>query len=339
MPLFHRALGLTIATILIAISASAAPSLVAQEKFSRPGPADKPTAIRMAIVILDLDNVDGAAQSFNASVYYEMRWHDERLVREEPGRRLFKIHEIWTPRIILANERSASRTMPEIFEVNPDGEVTYTQRISGSFSQPLDFREFPFDTQALAITFVSTLFDQSEVKLVPDLNFSTAISDRLSIPNWRVLSTSIKRTPYKVVSTEIGQPALTFSFSVKRIPYYYLIFIVLPLIVVVAMSWVVFWIEATDVGTRIAIAMTSMLTLIAYRFAMSGELPKISYLTRMDILVVGSTLIVFLALLSVVTTSWMVRNNRLKRARAINQSSRYAFPLAFAALTGVSLVI
>lgn len=336
--MYRVALRLTVAAILVAILTSSPPSLLAQESISRPGPADKPTTVRIAVVILDVDNVNGAAQSFDANVYYEVRWRDERLVRDQPGDRLFKIGEIWTPRIILANEQRAWRTMPEFYEVSPDGEVTYTQRVWGSFSQPLDLREFPFDTQRFKILFVSTRFDQSEIRLVSDPKFSTVIADRLSVPNWRVLSTSIDLSAYKVVAEEAGQPAFTFSFTAKRVVNYYLIFIVLPLVLIVAMSWIVFWIDATEMGTRFSIAITSMLTLIAYRFAVAGELPNISYLTRMDVFMVGSTVLVFSALLAVATSSRLVHRDKVERARAINRVSRYAFPGAYTALTVASFV-
>jgi hypothetical protein len=334
--MYRVALSLTVAAILVAIPAFFPSSLLAQESISRPGPADKPTTIHMAVVIIDVDNVDGAEQSFDANVYYEVRWRDERLVQEQPGDRHFKIGEIWTPRIILSNEQRTWRTMPEIYEVSPNGEVTYTQRIWGSFSQQLVLRDFPFDTQQFEITFVSTRFGQSEVKLVSDPNFSTVISDRLSVPSWRLLSTSIDLSPYKIVAEEAGQPAFTFSFTAQRIANYYLIFMVLPLVLILGMSWIVFWIDATEMSLRFGLASTSMLTLIAYRFAMASELPNISYLTRMDIFMVGSTVLVFLALLAVAISSRLVHHDRVELARVINRASRYAFPGVFAVLAGAS---
>ena len=81
-----------------------------------------------------------------------------------------------------------------------------------------------------------------------------------------------------------------------------------------------------------------MLTLIAYRFAVAGELPNISYLTRMDVFMVGSTVLVFSALLAVATSSRLVHRDKVERARAINRVSRYAFPGAFTALTVASFV-
>ena len=310
--------------------------LVAQEAVIRPGPENEPTQVRIAVVVLDLDSVDGAAQSFDANVYYEIRWRDERLVQDGPGTRFFNVSEIWTPRVIMANRERAWPTMPDIYEVTPNGEVTYIQRIWGSFMQPLDLRDFPFDAQTFSIVFVSVNFDQSEVRLVPDPIFSTDIADRLSVPDWRVLSSFVDTSPYKATSEEKGQPSFTFTLTAKRIASYYVIYIILPLILIVAMSWMVFWVDPTQTGTRISVAITSMLTLIAYRFAVAGDLPHVSYLTRMDLLMVCSTALVFSTLVAVVVTSTLARHGQVERARKIDNASCYAFPGVFAIIIATS---
>jgi hypothetical protein len=50
--------------------------------------------------------------------------------------------------------------------------------------------------------------------------------------------------------------------------------VILPLILIVAMSWIVFWIDPEESGIQISVAITTMLTLIAYRFAVGADLPK-----------------------------------------------------------------
>ena len=48
--------------------------------------------------------------------------------------------------------------------------------------------------------------------------------------------------------------------------------------------------------------MTSMLTLIAYRFAIDSQLPPLPYMTRLDVFILTSTLLVFFSLIEVVVT-------------------------------------
>jgi gamma-aminobutyric acid receptor subunit beta len=69
-----------------------------------------------------------------------------------------------------------------------------------------------------------------------------------------------------------------FEFHATRLAQYYLLKVILPLLLIVMMSWTVFWIDPTNGGPQISVAVTSMLTLIAYRFAIGSEVPKLPIL-------------------------------------------------------------
>ena len=77
-------------------------------------------------------------------------------------------------------------------------------------------------------------------------------------------------------------------FTAQRYTTNYVLKIILPLFMIVAMSWIVFWINPEQAGTQIGVATTSMLTLIAYRFMVGGTMPPVPYLTRMDYFIFGS---------------------------------------------------
>ena len=52
---------------------------------SRPGPAGAPTEVKLAILIIDIDDISGAEQNFTANVYTEAVWHDPRLAHDGAG--------------------------------------------------------------------------------------------------------------------------------------------------------------------------------------------------------------------------------------------------------------
>ena len=112
---------------------------------------------------------------------------------------------------------------------------------------------------------------------------------------------------------------------------------VLVLILIVAMSWIVFWVHPKESGTQIGVATTSMLTLIAYRFMVGGEIPAVPYLTRLDSFILTSTLLVFAALMQAVITSIMANREHLKAALWMDRTCRIVFPSLFAALTYYAL--
>ena len=106
------------------------------------------------------------------------------------------------------------------------------------------------------------------------------------------------------------------------------------MILVVMMSWAAFWVQRDQIGVRIGVATSSILTLIAHRFVLSSQLPRLPYMTRMDYFTVGSTFLVFMALVGVVATSYLAAINRNRTTNQLDLWARGAFPVAFLLLLG-----
>ena len=121
--------------------------------------------------------------------------------------------------------------------------------------------------------------------------------------------------------------------------HHYVIKAITPLALIVMMSWVVFWIDPKQVPNQLSVAVTTVLTLIAYHIALSGRLPEIPYLTHMDKFLFTSTVLVFMALIEVVITSHLASLNKLQLAHRIDLTARWAFPLLFISALGFSFLI
>jgi len=96
------------------------------------------------------------------------------------------------------------------------------------------------------------------------------------------------------------------------------------------MSWAVFWIDPSEGGSQIGVAVTSMLTLIAYRFAIDTQLPRLPYMTRLDAFILISTLLVFFSLIEVLLTTILDNKEQKARAKTIDRYCRVIFPVIFA---------
>jgi len=96
------------------------------------------------------------------------------------------------------------------------------------------------------------------------------------------------------------------------------------------MSWSVFWIDPTTSSSQISVAVTSMLTLIAYRFAVDSQLPRLPYMTRLDALFLTSTLLVFFSLIEVLATTILDSKQQAEQAKKIDRYCRIIFPVIFA---------
>ena len=303
----------------------------------RPDEWRGPTKVHFLVFVIDIDNIDDANQTFAGNVYLRLRWKDRRLANPGASTRQIRLEEVWNPRVLLANrEGLVSRSLPEVVQVDPDGTVFYHQRYTGKLSQPLNLSRFPMDTHTFTIHFAAAGYSDDVLEFVPD-NFRNlaggSMAEELSLPDWKVVSYEALALPYNPIE-EIRGAAFALRFEAQRYVAYYVWQVVLPLTVVVVMSWAAFWIGGQNVGVRIGVATSSILTLIAHRFVLASLLPRLPYMTRMDYFSVGSTLLVFLALITVVLTSFLVMKEREVLSHRIDIWARVTFPAVFLFLLG-----
>lgn len=81
------------------------------------------------------------------------------------------------------------------------------------------------------------------------------------------------------------------------------------------------------------------MTLVAYLFAITVLLPRVSYVTRMDRFILLSTLTVFAGLIQSVTNTVLVKNERQSLADKNDRVSRYIYPVLLVLILAVSFGI
>ena len=303
----------------------------------RPSPEQGPTQVEVMMFLSDVDDVDGANQNFDANVFFELRWHDPRLIHEDPDGISRPLTEVWHPRIQLFNQQKVWKTFPDVIGISPNGDAVYRQRVWGSFSQPLELRDFPFDRQVFEIQLVASGYTSEDVDLVVDPK--SQIAERFSLPDWNIVDWKVESKPIQAIPGDAKTAAVTFSFEATRRTGYFIGKVIIPLILIVAMSWVVFWIDPKEAGSQIGVAITAMLTLIAYRFAMGRSLPMVEYMTRLDLFILGSSILIFASLVQVVITSSLAKSDRLFEAREIDLWCRWLFPVVFVLIALETLVL
>jgi hypothetical protein len=298
---------------------------------TRPGAEDGPIRISVGLYLVDLVDIDDAERLLTADFVVWVSWSDPRLAKTGTALRRYPSGEVWTPGVIIRNERSLRRSLPEIVDVDADGNVLYRQRYTGTVTSITDLSDFPFDRQVLRIQVVAggLTTDEVEFEIQPT---RTGRADELSVIDWSVGEVEGHALPYLYAADNRLLAGFALDIPVKRYTGYYAWKLILPLVVVVFMSWTVFWIDPTLTASQIAVSTTSILTLIAYQFVLSRLVPELSYLTRLDRFTIGSTILVFLALIEVVATAAVAVRGREASARRTDRVARVAFPLAFVGL-------
>jgi hypothetical protein len=298
-----------------------------------PRKGEQPVEVKIGLFILDLTEVNTTSQEFTANISLVASWQDDRLKFDAKGNDTYrekKLEEVWHPKLGFLNQKEITATLPEKVFVTSSGEVIYLQRYIGTFSQQLQLKDFPFDRQQLRLKLISGSYLAQQLKLVQDRQLAaTEPRHMFSIPDWTVRKISSKLYEEELVKTRPVRSFYELTVEVERKPTYYLMNIVVPIVLIVIMSWVVFWMGAETTEVKYQLSMTAMLTIIAIRFVVNDLLPDISYLTRMDQFILGSTLLVFFSFLEDFFTMLFFKERRQEMALRLDRMSRLIFPLVF----------
>ena len=150
----------------------------------------------------------------------------------------------------------------------------------------------------------------------------------------RGLKYAAEAAPYSPVA-EIKSAGFSFQFEARRYVAFYYWRVVLPLTVIVVMSWASFWVDTSNVGVRVGVSTSSILTMIAQGFVLARLLPRLPYMTRMDFLAVISMVMVLASMLIVLWTTMLTKHKRVDLAERIDFWARIAFPAVFLLVLGL----
>ena len=93
---------------------------------------------------------------------------------------------------------------------------------------------------------------------------------------------------------------LTATIKFRRRTMYYLFQMYIPSGCLVALSWVSFWISHEAVPARVALSITTVLTISYMRGSVNINMPRVSYLKSIDYFFLGSFVFIFMTLVEYV---------------------------------------
>jgi hypothetical protein len=122
-------------------------------------------------------------------------------------------------------------------------------------------------------------------------------------------------------------PEVRFDLRVKRRYKFYIWKVVVPLFVMVMISWSAFWIRIDDHFCQMTVALTTILTVIAFAFSISASLPRVPYLTLIDAFFRSVTCSFFCD--SRACGNWPARRQTRVVSTPLQRMSRWLFPVAY----------
>lgn len=303
----------------------------------RPGPQGAKTKVHIGFFLVDIKDISDVEQTYKADIVFNLTWNDPRLSVKSLGRSLehcyVNLDDVWHPPIMDVNRSKGEKLLPQKVTVDSGGNVNYKQRYIGNLSSDLDFTDFPFDSQVLHFILVAYGPDAENIVFKQDKDLSGA-RDHFSIEGWKISLLDAVTTSEMIKSEGAARDRnfarIDFRLSAERDRKYYLLNVLTPLCLIVLMAWAVFWIDPSAIGPQVGLSTATVFTLIAYRFSLSYQLPKVSYFTRIDKFVLFSTILVFIALGTAIATSKMASDGNKSGAKVIENWARYIYLFLFA---------
>lgn len=325
------------ALLAAALIVSLPSGLRAENRLSPPAPSGGRVPVSLGFFITNLVGVEEVAETFAIRGYLHMSWKDPRLAYRSRGAsdasRVADPSKMWIPAVIVANAVHGRTTISTNVRVRPDGTVDYWEDMRDELTMQLVFHEFPFDRQSLPIIFQPFLDERDTMSLSPELE-QTGINDQAwaLLAQWEVLGvTAGERMARLGKGGQLVVPELDFQLGLRRRYAFYVWKVFLPLVVMALIAYCALWIKDIDHAPQLSVAMSALLTQIAFLFVIASSLPKVPYLTYIDAFFLISFLFAFGVLVELLFLHQAIVAGGLKRAARIRRWSRALYPVLYLA--------
>ncbi|KAL2077531.1 hypothetical protein ACEWY4_027035 [Coilia grayii] len=230
-------------------------------------------------------------QEYTMDMFFRQMWVDERLKFEGPIEILrlnnMMVDKIWTPDTFFRNSKKSiahNMTTPnKMFRIMQNGTVFYTMRLTISAECPMLLHDFPMDGHACPLYFGSYAYTNREIVYTWRKGLEASVDvppESISLLQYDLVGQTLYTETYKIHTGHYSVQVV--HFLLQRKLGYYLIQTYVPLIMVVVLSQVGFWINKESVPARTVAGITTVLTMTTLSISARECLPKVSYATAMD---------------------------------------------------------
>ncbi|CAJ0959625.1 unnamed protein product [Ranitomeya imitator] len=286
----------------------------------RPGIGGPPVTVVLDIEVTSIDHISeinmcsyvraGQMKDFSYNHTNKTLGFDSRFVEK-----------LWIPDTFIVNAKSAwfhdVTVENKLIRLQPDGVILYSSRITSTVSCDMDLTKYPLDEQECRLDLESYGYSAEDILYNWSENQNQIHGlDKLELSQFTITDYKFSKEVMNFKSA--GQfPRLTLRFQLKRNRGMYIIQSYVPSILLVAMSWVSFWISQSAVPARVSLdkemtrirghlgsgaragregGITTVLTMTTLMVSASTSLPRASAVKALDVYFLICYFFVFAAL-------------------------------------------
>lgn len=281
---------------------------------------NEPVDVRVNVYVRKVIRIDHVKNEYEVQLTFRQQWNDDRLKYDDyEGKVHFVIvndvHRFWMPDLFFSDERQGNihdLIVPNSFiRIFPNGDIMFSMRISLTLTCPMNLRRYPFDTQVCPLKVASYGYTTEDVVLRWKEEDPVQATTLTSITGFILDGHTTDSCTSNTKTGEYGCVVAHFNF--KRLSFHYLLHIYLPLALLVAASWISFWLSASSILSRLTISIGTSFCILLQLYSNSIHFFSLYYVTALDIWAAICCASVFGALVE----NLYVDYSHIKRVKAV----------------------
>ena len=291
------------------------------DRQSRPNDGGPPTAIDVWLYIRRLSGISEVNMEFTIDCNIRQRWLDPRLAYGNNTTAPF-LHiegdiskQIWMPDLFFGNEISAylhsATVVNELTLLFPNGTILRSSRYTITLGCPMNLQYFPMDVQLCPIYVESYAYSNAEVVLSWSSNALEITQTDRSLTSFHI--EDLRTFSFINDTDHSGRTlysCLIVGLKLKRSVMYYITTVYVPATLLVVISWFSLWMGQNFLAERVALGVTTVLTITTLLSSANAASPKISYIKAIDIFMGICFTFVFAALMESVVVTGCERSRK-----------------------------
>ncbi len=307
--------------------ASAGDDVTSFSRVRFPAEVKLPLEVSVGAVLVDFARINAREESFDIQGYLNLSWRAPSLAGKG-NRRMFR-EDVWAPNIDFVNAIEPVKVQNELsFHVSNDGVVEERVRFSGKFSATLDLKRFPLDEQHLEVQIEPFSRNVNEIIFRIDPARVGRYDDAF-LSDWELGQVRGRISTTRHALLEESRSRFTLVIDIRRQSTFYIWRVLVPLVLVVAASWGVFWVDPTQLQPQISTAVAILISIVVFNITIDFALPKVAYFTFVDSHALTSYFFMLTSIGAIFLIHHRLNQRGLDAAKALQRRARRLIPSAY----------
>ncbi|TRY61959.1 hypothetical protein TCAL_10287 [Tigriopus californicus] len=301
----------------------------------------QPVIVNVSLNLRNVLQVNEITQIVTMEISIRMNWFDKRIRLSDHA--LAHMHDdedfltlnprlgrhFWIPDIFIDQAKDLREptfhVLPASLRVHRDSNIRFAARVNFDVACNMDFRNYPGDTQTCDIKFES--FGYTTRQLNFNWHNSSNVNENISLAQFDLFVSM--NAGYDTDYYEMAYPGLILTLVLKRKLSYHVVQTFIPSIIYLTVSWLALFVPPQSIAERLAMAMTIMLTLTAMFASERQSVPRVSYVTHLDVWMLTCVFFVFVELAEFTFVLHLAMNHKERLTPWVESTAKIVLPILF----------